>query len=58
MDDAEYLTRSEWLVRGYRVNACNVSNHRNKYGEAVYGKHQVVPIQEHHYAYCMTPQTE
>lgn len=58
MTDTEYLTRSEWHIRGYRVDTCAVSDHRNKYGEATYAKHQVVPIQEHSYAYGMTPQTE
>ena len=45
--DSEYLTRSEWLARGYRV--CSESNHRNKYGEAVYAKHHVQPLTEHYH---------
>lgn len=54
MSETEYLTRSEWLERGYRV--CSASNHRNKYDEAVYCKQEVQPITEQNTQYRL--QTE
>lgn len=54
MSETEYMTRSEWLERGYRV--CSASNHRNKYGEEVYCARQVQPITEHHHPFRL--QTE